>query len=128
MDRAIFDSLAKELCEFKIHITSELKSLGVGQGYRDQLNESKEENDELRREIQSKEKIINFLLEKITDKPNLCDGKCQQTNFNIKKKVRVIICKTSIVNLLQLVKKLNITHIPKNCKMTFLYAIDLITV
>ena len=31
VDRAIFDSLAKELCEFKIHITSELRSIGGGQ-------------------------------------------------------------------------------------------------
>ena len=38
VDRAIFDSLAKELCEFKSHITSELKRLGGGQVYRDQLN------------------------------------------------------------------------------------------
>ena len=83
VDRSTFESLATELFDFKKYVELELQRLGVRREDRDELTDVKEENKDLKLDLLSKEKLINLLLEKICDKPNLGEEKCKQIDFDI---------------------------------------------
>ena len=122
VDRSTFESLATELFDFKKHVALELQRLGVRREDRDELTDVKEENKDLKLDLLSKEKLINLLLEKICDKPNLREEKCKQIDFDIntefqsKTKINILI----IGGLLHAKKMQTILKIPKNRKVTFL--------
>ena len=63
VDRSTFESLAKELVDFKIQVREKFDNIGVSSN--SELMEVKEENTRLKNELSQKELFVNFLLEKI---------------------------------------------------------------
>ena len=83
LDQSTFEVLANDFAHFKKQVLGEFSRLSGGKDCSEKLLELEEKNKELERDIISKEKLINFLLDNYTNNAdNMGDEKCKQTNFD----------------------------------------------